>query len=154
MKHWYLVQTKSRQEEVARQNLINQSFETYLPRIEINGKFIPLFTKYIFLKLDDKNQNWSPVRSTKGVSNFVRFGLKFATIPNNVVKAIKAQESDTIDKFIDLSKFHKGDKVEILEGPLKGQVGLFDKYNSDKRIVVLFKILQQKQFLVLDESSI
>ena len=64
------------------------------------------------------------------------------------------QESDTIDKFIDLSKFHKGDKVEILEGPLKGQVDLFDRYNGDKRIVVLFKILQQNQSLTLDESSI
>ncbi len=90
MKRWYLVRTKSRQEELARQNLINQSFETYLPRIEINGKFIPLFSKYIFLKLDDKNQDRSPVHSTKGVSNFIRFGLKFATIPDNIVKTIKA----------------------------------------------------------------
>ena len=70
--------------------------------------------------MDDKNQNWSPVRSTKGVSNFVRFGLKFATIPDNIVKTIKTQESVTIDKFINLSKFHKGDKVEIKDGPLKG----------------------------------
>lgn len=154
MKSWYLVQTKPRQEEVARQNLINQSFETYLPRVDIDGKFIPLFPRYIFLYLDDTNQNWTPIRSTKGVSNFVRFGIKFAKVPDEVVKTIKDQESDTIDKFIDLSKFHKGDKVEIQDGPLKGQVGLFDRYNSDKRVVILFKILRQMQTLILDECSI
>jgi len=154
LKSWYLVQTKPRQEEVARQNLINQSFETYLPRVDIDGKFIPLFPRYIFLYLDDTNQNWTPIRSTKGVSNFVRFGIKFAKVPDEVVKTIKDQESDTIDKFIDLSKFHKGDKVEIQDGPLKGQVGLFDRYNSDKRVVILFKILRQMQTLILDECSI
>ena len=154
MKRWYLVQTKSRQEEVARQNLINQSFETYLPRVEINGKFIPLFPRYIFLQLDDKNQNWSPVRSTKGVSNFVRFGLKFATLPDKIIQIIKDRESDTIEKYIDLSKFHKGNKVEVLDGPLKGQIGLFDHYSGDKRVVVLFKILQQNQSLILNEDLI
>ncbi len=154
MKNWYLIQTKPRQENVARQNLTNQSFETYLPKIDIGGKSIPLFPRYIFLQLDDKNQNWTPVRSTKGISNFVRFGLKFAKIPDKVIQIIKERESDTVEKYIDLSKFHKGDKVEVLDGPLKGQTGLFDRYSSDKRVIVLFKILQQTQTLFLDKSSI
>ena len=154
MKNWYLIQTKPRQEEVARQNLTNQSFETYLPKFDISGKYIPLFPGYIFIQLDDKSQNWTPIRSTKGVSNFVRFGIKFANIPDKVIQIIKERESDTVEKYIDLSKFHKGDKVEVLDGPLKGQTGLFDRYSSDKRVIILFKILQQNQNITLDECLV
>ena len=154
MKNWYLIQTKPRQEDVTRENLTNQSFETYLPKVDIGGKSIPLFPRYIFLQLDDKNQNWTPIRSTKGVSNFVRFGIEFAKIPDKVIQIIKEQESDTVEKYINLSKFHKGDNVEVLDGPLKGQTGLFDRYSSDKRVIVLFKILQQYQNITLDECLI
>ena len=30
------------------------------------------------VKLDEKLENWSPIRSTKGVQNFVKFGFNFA----------------------------------------------------------------------------
>ena len=85
MKNWYLIQTKPKQEEVASLNLINQDFEIYYPKTKIKDKVIALFPRYIFIQLDDKNQNWSPIRSTKGVANFVRFGVKFAKVPDDII---------------------------------------------------------------------
>lgn len=154
MKNWYLIQTKPKQEEVASLNLINQDFEIYYPKTKIKDKVIALFPRYIFIQLNDKNQNWSPIRSTKGVANFVRFGIKFAKVPDDIIMSIKLQEDDTVEKLIDLSKFHQGDSVQIQEGALKDQQAIFSHYDGQMRAIVLLKILHQDQRLALKESEI
>ncbi len=154
MRNWYLIQTKPKQEEVASCHLTNQGFEIYCPKTQINSKIVALFPRYIFIHLDDKNQNWSPIRSTKGVANFVRFGVKFAKVPNVIIETIKQQETCTIDKLIDLSKFHKGDSIHIKEGALKGQQAIFSHYDGQMRAIVLLKILHQEQQVTLKESDI
>ncbi len=154
MKNWYLIQTKPKQEKMASQNLINQNFEIYYPKTQIKNKVVALFPRYIFIQLDDQNQNWSPIRSTKGVANFVRFGIKFAKVPNYIIDTIKQQESKTIDKLIDLSKFHKGDAIQIQDGALKGQQAIFSHYDRQMRAIVLLKILHQEQILTIKESEI
>ena len=78
MKKWYLIKTKPRQENTAIINLENQEYTTYCPIAKINKKNVVLFPGYVFIYLDKHNENWSPIRSTKGVINFVRFGLNFA----------------------------------------------------------------------------
>ncbi len=154
MKNWYLIQTKPKQEEVASLNLINQDFEIYYPKTKIKDKVIALFPRYIFIQLNDKNQNWSPIRSTKGVANFVRFGIKFAKVPDDIIMSIKLQEDDTVEKLIDLSKFHQGDSVQIQEGALKDQQAIFSHYDGQMRAIVLLKILHQDQRLALKENEI
>jgi transcriptional antiterminator RfaH len=154
VKNWYLIQTKPRQEEVASQNLINQNFEIHYPKTQIKSKTVALFPRYIFILLDDKNQNWSPIRYTKGVANFVRFGIKFAKVPDEIIMTIKLQEDDTVEKLIDLSKFHQGDAIQIQEGALKGQQAIFSHYDGQMRAIILLKILHQEQQLTLKESEI
>lgn len=154
MKNWYLIQTKPKQEKMASQNLINQNFEIYYPKTQIKNKVVALFPRYIFIQLDDQNQNLSPIRSTKGVANFVRFGIKFAKVPNYIIDTIKQQESKTIDKLIDLSKFHKGDAIQIQDGALKGQQAIFSHYDGQMRAIVLLKILHQEQQVTLKESEV
>ncbi len=149
-----MIQTKPKQEDVASQNLINQNFDIYYPKTQIKNKVVTLFPRYIFIQLDDKNQNWMPIRSTKGVANFVRFGLEFAKVPNDIIEIIKQQEGDTTDKLIDLSRFHKGDTVHIQKGTLKGRQAIFSHYDGQMRAIVLLKILHQEQKLTLKESDI
>ena len=51
-----------------------------------------LFPGYLFIHLDKKQENWSPIRSTKGVLNFVRFGLNYAQVPDTVIEFLKANQ--------------------------------------------------------------
>ena len=92
MKQWYLIKTKSRQENIAIKNLKNQNFNVYCPFTTISNKIVALFPGYVFIQLDKNTQNWAPIRSTKGVLNFVRFGLNFAKISNNIIDFIKAND--------------------------------------------------------------
>ena len=62
MKNWYLLKSKPRQENVAVDNLQNQNYRTYCPKVIINNKTVILFPGYIFIQLDKKTQNWSPIK--------------------------------------------------------------------------------------------
>ena len=88
------------------------------------------------------------------MANLVRFGVKFAKVPTEIIDSIKHQEGSTVEKLIDLSKFHKGDAIQIQEGVLKGQNAIFSHYDGQMRSIVLLKILHQEQQLTLTEDKI
>ena len=115
MKNWYLIKTKPRQESTAIINLENQEYTTYCPIVKINKKNVVLFPGYIFIYLDKHNENWSPIRSTKGVINFVRFGLNFAQVPDDIIEYIRVNQANSEEKLKKLSKFKEGDKVQITD---------------------------------------
>ena len=154
MKSYYLIHTKPNQEQIATNNLIAQSFTVFYPTAIINGKTIALFPRYIFVELDESTQNWMPIRSTKGVGNFVRFGLRFAKVPNQIIDLIKSQQQQTIDKIIDLSSHHQGDTVEIQTGAFKGQQAIFKNYNSNDRVTILLKLIGQQQTITLHQHDV
>jgi transcriptional antiterminator RfaH len=154
MKSWYLIKTKPQQEAIATQNLTNQNFDVFFPKAVIKNKTTPLFPSYLFIELDDKIQNWTPIHSTKGVSNFVRFGLSFAKVPNQIINLIKTQQQQTIEKMIDICSHHKGDYLEIQTGVFKGQQAIFQNYNINDRVVVLLNLIGQQQEITLDEREI
>ena len=75
---WYLVKTKPRMEEIAEINLKNQSIEYFLPRFTCGkreGKVI--FPGYIFIRPKPED-TFQSIRSTREVSDFVRFEMAFA----------------------------------------------------------------------------
>ncbi len=154
MKKWYLIQTKPQQDDIASQNLSNQDFDVFHPKAIIKNKTVSLFPRYLFIQLDDKNQNWTPIRSTRGVANFVRFGLSFAIVPNNIIKLIKINQQQTIEKLINIYSHQKGDSIEIKSGVLKGQKAVFQNYNSQDRVTVLLKLIGQQQELELSEKEV
>ena len=83
-KAWYLIYTKPRQERYARENLERQGYEVYLPLIRDRrrrkGRYVEtvdaLFPRYLFIHLDQDTDNWSPIRSTFGVSGLGLFRLQ------------------------------------------------------------------------------
>ena len=154
MKKWYLVKTKARQEEIAVANLQNQNYIVYCPRSNINNTKVALFPGYLFIQLDESLQNLSPVRSTKGVINFVRFGLNFAKIPDAVVNFIKKNETQTIKKIHELDIFKPGDNVQITEGVLKNCIAIFETLKADDRVILLIKLMGQEQSINIDKQSI
>ena len=154
MKHWYLVKTKSKQENIAILNLENQNFHVYCPFVLIGNKNEVLFPGYIFIELDKDIQNWSPIRSTKGVLHFVRFGLSYAKIPDNIIEFIKTNQLNTAEKLKNINKFKPGDKVQITDGVFKNCIAIFKSYKSDERVILLINILGQQQKLTIKQESL
>ena len=154
MRNWYLIKTKPRQENVAMKNLENQEYSTYCPTVTINNKSIVLFPGYLFIYLDKKKENWSPIRSTKGVVNFVRFGLNFALVPDTVIEFLKSNQLINKEKLKDLNKFKSGDKVLIKDGVFKNCVAIFKSSKSEERVILLMNLLGQQQTINIKQESV
>jgi len=154
MKKWYLIKTKSRQENTAKQNLENQGYLAFCPIAKINNKLVILFPGYLFVQLNEKTQNWSPINSTKGVSHFVKFGLNFAKVPASVIEFIKTNQHITAEKLINLNNFKPGDKVLISDGVFKNWVAIFKCYKPDERVILLMNLLGNEQSLTFNKESV
>ena len=154
MKNWYLIKTKPRQEKIAIKNLENQTYRTSCPMAKIKNRLVVLFPGYLFVQLNEKTQNWSPINSTKGVSHFVKFGSNFAKVPMSVVEFIKTNQHITIGKIKSLNKFKPGDKVQISDGAFKNWMAIFKCYKSDERVILLMNLLGCEQSLNMKEESV
>ena len=154
MKNWYLIKTKSRQEKIAKQNLKNQGYEAFCPNAKINNPLVVLFPGYLFIQLNEKTQNWSPINSTKGVSHFVKFGLNFAKVPTNVIEFIKTNQHITAEKLKNLYKFKPGDNVQIIDGVFENYMAIFKCYKPDDRVILLLNLLGREQTLSIKKESV
>ena len=154
MKNWYLIKTKPRQEKKAKQNLENQGYRAFCPMVKINNQVVVLFPGYLFVQLNKKTQNWSPINSTKGVSYFVKFGLNFAKVPNSVIEFIKTNQHITAGKLYNLNKFKPGDKVQISDGAFNNYMAIFKCYKSDERVILLMNLLGHEQSLSIKKESV
>ncbi len=162
MHHWYVVQTKPRQESVAVENLERQGYSTYCPRM-IQAKrrrqrwqkvLEPLFPRYLFVQLAEGIDDFTPIRSTIGVLNMVRFGDKPATIPQQAINTIQLQEQMISSEVSDTPNWCQGDAVQVVEGPFAGLKGIFQKQNSQERIIILLDMLGQKNSVAVNMNSI
>ena len=145
---WYLVQSKPRNEKRALENLVRQGYETYLPLMEVErlqrGKLLkkmePLFPRYLFLHLEEGNDNWGPIRSTLGVAGLVRFGQAYALVSDEVMDAVRERTQD-----VKKSLFESGDNVRVVSGPLLGLEGVFEISDGEQRSFVLLEFMQKQQ---------
>ena len=118
---WYLVKTKPRMEETAEINLNNQKVGYFLPRFTCGkreGKVI--FPGYIFIKPKTGGDTFQSIRSTRGVSHFVRFDMAFANASDETINDLKKLVDVMNDRMGQTNRHQKADEVFIKSGPFKG----------------------------------
>ena len=157
---WYVVHTKPRDEFRALEHLERQGFEVYLPilhnekmrRSGLTLKTEPLFSRYLFVNLASSNQNFSLIRSTRGVAGLVSFGHQPSRLSNEVITALKAFEQTSSS--LGAKIFASGDAVKIFSGPLKGLEGIYRGQSGTQRGLVLIDFLSKSHTVSVDLSDI
>ena len=147
---WVVAKTKPNQEYRAEFNLSNQGFECYLPEIN-NKKFVnnvwmdfkeKMFAGYLFIKVNQKNNNLHKVNSTYGVSKLL------IDSDTGIPCVMKTDEMARIHKEIDnINNKHvtKGDNVVITKGKQSKLAGIFLEKCSRKRAKLLINILNRSK---------
>jgi transcriptional antiterminator RfaH len=153
MLRWYLVQTKPSREALAQDNLERQQFEVYFPRLTQSVRWrghwkvrvTALFPRYLFLRLDEGRQSLSPVHSTLGVANVVRFGLHYTVVPDQVIRELRmrADPESGLHYLARPPSFIQGARVRITAGPFDGLEGIFQREAGVERVIVLLNFLGQ-----------
>jgi len=99
---WYVAQTHPHAETKASLHLQRQGFGIYLPRYlkqrrharRVDTIAAPLFPRYLFISLDSVNDNWMPIRSTRGVGKIVRFNEHPLPVDDRIIDEIRRRLRD------------------------------------------------------------
>lgn len=157
---WYAVHSKPREERKALEHLCRQGFEAFLPLISlekvVRGRLKvvtePMFSRYLFVKHDSQNQNFSSIRSTQGVSRLVSFGPHPAQLSDALVSSIQRVHNEHAATHSCL--ITHGDPVLVVEGPLKGIRGVFQEPDGRKRAFILIEMISQHQRIEIDRKQL
>ncbi|HEY5328197.1 MAG TPA: UpxY family transcription antiterminator [Mucilaginibacter sp.] len=139
---WYPVHTYPRAEKKACQALINKGVETYLPlhrqlkQWSDRKKWVeePFIKSYLFVQI--KEQQQTEVLMTKGVSRFIYFSGKIASMPQRQIDDLKLVMTSAFELEITEEDLQPGEKVIIKAGPLKGLMGEIISYRSQKQLAL------------------
>jgi transcriptional antiterminator RfaH len=151
MLRWYLIRSKVFREAIAQENLHRQGYDVYLPcahaLVRRHGSWIerpgPLFPRYLFLRLHVGHQSLAQVESTKGVAGVVRFGSRYAVVPDGVVSCLR-ERTDPATGMVRITArqgFLAGEPVRVTSGPFDGLEGVFERMEGAERVVILLSLL-------------
>ena len=156
-KTWYLAQCKARQDARAEANLQNQGFACFRPTYKrernLRGQTLiveeSLFPGYLFVQLSAED-NWAPLRSTRGITRIVGFGGQPLAINEGLIEQLQ-QRSELL---IRQDTLVPGEVVRIWEGPFSELEAVFLAMDGAERVVLLLNFLQREQKVFVPLSSI
>lgn len=157
---WYAVWTRSRHEQLVREQIERKKFEAFLPTITRWSRWKdrkkkidwPLFPGYCFARFD-LNDTLSILKCT-GVVNIVSFDSKPAAIPPYELDSIRLLVGSEL-QFDPCPMIHEGMLVEVVHGPLKGVVGRLMRKDSPKaRLILSVDLIGQAVSVEVDAADV
>ncbi len=88
-----------------------------------------LFPGYVMIKMIVTDDSWYVVRNTRGCTGFVGPASKPVPLTDKEVAALGVEK-----RTVEL-KYHVGDSVTIIDGPLEGFTGIVDEIDIDNNNV-------------------
>jgi transcriptional antiterminator RfaH len=157
---WYLVHTRPNSERKAEFNLEAQGFKTFLPQIERTVRHArrlttvrrPLFSRYLFVRLDIDRDRWLSISSTFGVSRLFTQEGRPVAVPLGIVETLLAH-SDTGLTRLDRS-LAEGQRVRILSGPLADFTATVVRLDARRRVDVLLEIMGAAVSVSVDRRAL
>jgi transcriptional antiterminator RfaH len=158
---WYVIHTKPKNEERAAINLATLELKTFSPRMKVrsydaySGKSTylskPLFPQYIFARFEVESM-LHKVRFTRGVHNVLSMDGAPTPVSEEIIEHIKAQREP--DGFIRIGeRLRPGDRVTIMDGPMKNLCGIFEKEMKDsERVSILLTAISFQGRVLIDRS--
>ena len=158
---WYGLHTRSRFEQVVFDGLYNKSLEAFLPKITVISKRrdrrkkirVPLFPGYVFVRSDLNAHERLEIVKTVGVVRVIGNKDGPISIPDEAIDSLRIIVAG--DNPVETgTRFRKGDRVMVVEGPFVGVVGTFVRYRGFGRVVVAMEALGQYAGVNVSEEHV
>ena len=160
MESWFAIWTRSRHEQVVREQLETKRIDAFLPTITKWSRWKdrrkkidwPLFPGYCFARFDPDEA--LRVLKCAGVVSIVSFEGRPAPIPEHELASIRLLVAS--DLHFDPCPFIKeGMMVEVVHGPLSGVVGrLMRKDHTRARLVLAVDLIGQAVSVEVDAADV
>jgi transcription antitermination factor NusG len=139
---WFAIWTRSRHEQVVREQLERKQFEAFLPTIPKWSRWKdrkkkidwPLFPGYCFARFDPTDT--LAILKCAGVVNIVSFEGKPAPIPEYELDSIRVLVGSDL-QYDPSPMIREGMMVEVVHGPLRGVIGRLLRKDAKRASLVL-----------------
>ena len=156
---WFALWTRSRHEQVVREQLQQKAIEAFLPTVTRWSRWKdrkkkvdwPLFPGYCFARFNARER--LPVLKCTGVVSIISFEGEPAPIPDFEIDGIRQLvESDLA--YDPCPMIREGDMVEVKSGPLTGVVGRLVRKNEKARLVLSVDLIGQAVSVEVDAADV
>jgi transcription antitermination factor NusG len=157
---WYAIWTRSRHEQMVREQLQRKHIDAFLPTITRWSRWKdrkkkvdwPLFPGYCFARFN--LMDTLPVLKCSGVVNIVSFDGKPAAIPEIELDSIRLLVGSEL-QYDPCPMIHEGMMVSVVHGPLKGVVGRLVRKDAPKaRLVLSVDLIGQAVSVEVDAADV
>jgi transcription termination/antitermination protein NusG len=156
---WFALWTRSRHEQVVREQLEQKGVEAFLPTVTRWSRWKdrkkkidwPLFPGYCFARFRSRER--LPVLKCMGVVSIISFEGEPAPIPEHEITGIRQLvESDLA--YDPCPLIREGMMVEVMHGPLKGVIGRLVRKNEKARLVLSVDLIGQAVSVEVDAADV
>jgi transcriptional antiterminator NusG len=157
---WYAIWTRSRHEQVVREQLEQKQIEAFLPTVTKWSRWKdrkkkidwPLFPGYCFARFNVLDR--LPILKCAGVVNIVAFeGGEPAAIPEHEILGIRLLVQSNL-AYDPCPFIREGALVEVVYGPLKGVIGRLLRKNDKARLVLSVDLIGQAVSVEVDAADV
>ena len=159
---WYALHTRSHFEQKVYDGLCGKSIEAFLPRVQVMSRrrdrhkkiLIPMLPGYVFAHSDLQAEEHLQILKTVGVVRMIGFRGKPAPAREDEISSLMIL--DGTDRTVQNRAYMRtGDRVMILDGPLKGLVGFYlrHKGKTDK-VVVSIELLHRSLVVEIEDWAL
>ena len=158
MAYWASAQLETRRERTALHFLGLNGFTTYCPRIRTErpsregGRSTWLFPGYTFVWIE---LQWHAARWSPGVVRLVSSGgAEPAKVPVSVIEDLQSRERNGLVVLPKPSGLTRGDRMQVIHGPLKGSIAIYQGMRGRQRVKVLLTVLGAQQRIFLSRKDV
>ena len=156
---WYAVWTRSRHEQVVREQIERKQYDAFLPTITRWSRWKdrkkkvdwPLFPGYCFARFDPADA--LAILKCTGVVNIVSVEGKPAPIPEHEIESIRTLVGSEL-QYDPCPLIREGMMVEVIHGALKGVVGRLIRKGAHARLVLTVDLIGQGVSVEVDAADV
>ena len=156
---WYALWTRSRHEQVVREQLAQKQIEAFLPTVTKWSRWKdrkkkidwPLFPGYCFARFDARER--LPILKCTGVVNIISFEGEPAAIPEHEIEGIRLLVDSDL-AYDPCPLIREGTMVEVIHGPLRGVIGRLVRKNEKARLILSVDLIGQAVSVEVDAADV
>jgi len=159
---WYAIHTRSRFEQKVHDGFLGKSIETFLPKAQVMSRrkdrrkkiLIPLLPGYVFVHTDLNPETYWGIIKTVGVVRMIGFEGKPVPARDEEISSLMILNGT--DRTVQNRVYMKrGDRVIIMEGPLKGLVGFYLRHKGQtEKVVVNIELLHRSLAVEIEDWAL
>ena len=156
---WYALWTRSRHEQVVREQLEQKHVEAFLPTVTRWSRWKdrkkkidwPLFPGYCFARFNARER--LPILKCTGVVSIISFEGEPAPIPEHEIDSIRTLIDSEL-AYDPCPMIREGMMVEVVHGPLKGVIGRLIRKGAHARLVLSVDLIGQAVSVEVDAADV